>query len=135
MYLPKHTNEISCASSTAASCRIQRRRPRAFIPSIKVSMATNSPQSDRNRHVSHPEYADPTTSCPARAKIVPSVPPIKPEPRIPTRIPLYLAFRYLLLLSGPPTSAVLRGNDHLVPRSLTLRFPAARSEEHTSELQ
>src|SRR5229473_923049 len=29
-----------------------------------------------------------TTSCPARAKIVPSFPPINPEPRIPTRMRL-----------------------------------------------
>src|SRR5712691_4773294 len=65
------------------------------------------------------------TSCPARAKIVPSFPPINPEPRMPTRIPLYLAFRYLLFLSGPPVSAVLRGTERLAPRSLRLRFPAA----------
>src|SRR5882762_1731181 len=65
------------------------------------------------------------TSCPARAKIVPSFPPINPEPRMPTRIPLYLSVRYLLLLSGPLTSAVLRGNEHHAPRSLRLRLPAA----------
>jgi hypothetical protein len=33
--------------------------------------------------------------------------------------------RDLLLLSGPPTSAVLRGNEHLAPGSLRLRFPVA----------
>src|SRR6266571_6014886 len=33
--------------------------------------------------------------------------------------------RFLLLLSGPPTSAVLRGNEHLALRSLRLRFPTA----------
>src|ERR1019366_231515 len=30
-----------------------------------------------------------------------------------------------LLLSGRPTSAVLRGNEHLAPKSLRLRLPAA----------
>ena len=52
-------------------------------------------------------------------------PAIIPEPRMPTRIPLYLAFGYLLFLSGPPVSAVLRGTERLAPRSLRLRFPAA----------
>ena len=59
------------------------------------------------------------------ANIVPSFPTINPEPGMPMGIPLYLAFRYLLLLSGPPISAVLRGTERLAPRSLRLRFPAA----------
>src|SRR5204863_5659377 len=39
------------------------------------------------------------------------------------RIPLYLAFRYLLFLSGPPFFATLPGSEHLAPRSLRLRSP------------
>jgi hypothetical protein len=38
---------------------------------------------------------------------------INPDPRMPTRIPLYLSFRYLLLVSDPLISAVLRGTEHL----------------------
>src|SRR5712692_8294925 len=43
---------------------------------------------------------------------------------MPTRIQLYLGFRFSLLLSGPPFFAALRGTEHLAPRSLRLRSPA-----------
>jgi hypothetical protein len=47
-----------------------------------------------------PRVAD-TTSCPARAKINPSLPPINPEPKMPTRIQLYLAFVTLFAAQRP----------------------------------
>src|ERR1035437_5827367 len=35
-----------------------------------------------------------TTSCPARAKSVPSLPPINPEPRMPTRMLFFVLLRF-----------------------------------------
>lgn len=43
----------------------------------------------------------------------------------PMRDIFYLAFRCQLFLSGPLTSVVLRGNEHLAAGSLRLRFPVA----------
>src|SRR5438309_1239339 len=101
-------------AARTAPCNARRARPRLSLRVARQSL----------EFVVAPCVAEYDFMSP-RAKIIPSLPPINPEPRIPTRIPLYLAFRYLLLLSGPPVSAVLRGTEHLAPRSLRLRFPAA----------